>query len=184
MKKRRTPRAGAAAEARRKARRRATPRWLANPEGLDAIARSRCLMVLSVLSGEKTVSDVIAETRISRGTYYQLETRALTAMLSGLNPLGSAKEKGSAELLAAQARIGALLTRVEHLEQDKRRAERLLLLTRKSIRAPVTTGRRGRAPNAVLLGLSASGERRPRRSRAKPSAAAASTPTRAGESGP
>ena len=160
------------------------PKWLSNSEGLDAIARSRCLMVLSVLSGEKTVSDVIAETRISRGTYYQLETRALSAMLTGLNPLGSVTQKGSVELSEAQARIEALQGRVERLEQDKRRTQRLLLLTRKSIRAPVTTGRRGRAPKSALLGLTPSGRTRSRVSRAKASPGSSSNPTKAGGSVP
>lgn len=184
MNKERTPRAGTAVVTRRKPRRRAMPKWLANSEGLDAIARSRCLMVLSVLSGEKTVSDVIAETRISRGTYYQLETRALSAMLTGLNPLGPASQKDALELSQAQARIEALQGRVEQLEQDKRRTQRLLLLTRKSIRAPVTTGRRGRAPKSALLGLTPSGRTRSPRSRTKAASGSASIPTKAGESAP
>ena len=60
-------------------------------EEIDRIAQQRCLMVLSVLSGEKPVTDAIAEAGISRGTYYQLETRALSAMLRALGPLASAE---------------------------------------------------------------------------------------------
>jgi len=69
---------------RRKNRARPTPRWLARSADLDPIARVRCLMVLSVLSGEKPVTDAITEAGISRGRYYQLETRALSAMLRAL----------------------------------------------------------------------------------------------------
>src|SRR5438270_8570674 len=100
MKTARASRDGAAGGLRRKHRPRPTPKWLENSQELDAIARSRCLMVLSVLSGEKPVTDAIAETKISRGTYYQLEAKALNAMLAALNPIASASESGRAALSA------------------------------------------------------------------------------------
>lgn len=184
MTKQRAPRAGQAADRRRKHRRRPTPKWLESTQELDAIARARCLMVLSVLSGEKPVTEAIGEAKISRGTYYQMETRVLKAMLAALNPLAGPKQDGSADLAAAAARIEELQARIERLEQDKRRAERLLLLTRKAIRAPVTTGRRGRRPKDARQGLIATGKTHWRISRAKASATAPSTPTRAGENGP
>jgi hypothetical protein len=53
-----------------------------------------------------------------------------------------------------------LQERVQRLEREKRRAERLLLLTRKAMRAPVTTHRRGRPPKARLPGSIASVKRR------------------------
>ncbi len=137
-------------------------------------------MVLSVLSGEKPVTDAIRQAKISRGTYYQMETRALNAMLAALNPIATVTQGATPDLSAT--RIEALLNRIRHLEQDKRRTQRLLLLTRKSIRAPVTTGRRGRPPKIALLGLIPSGRMVSRASKAKAIAAAASTPTRAGES--
>jgi hypothetical protein len=183
MRNRQRARNGRSAAARSAPRRRALPKWL-DLQGLDAVARARCLMVLSVLSGEKTVSDAIAEHKISRGTYYQMETRALTAVLSALNPLTPWTEKSSAELSAAATRIEGLLARVEQLEQEKRRTQRLLLLTRKSIRAPVTTGRRGRPPKVAFLGSMPSGRTRSGISRTKAIPAASSTPTRAGESTP
>src|SRR5262249_20415102 len=134
-----------APERRRQPRPRPTPRWLESSAELDATARSRCLMVLSVLSGEKPVTEAIQEAKISRGTYYQMETRALKAMLAVLNPLASSREDGSADLsAAAAARIGQLEDRVRDLEQDKRRAERLLYLTRKAMRLPPIASPRGR----------------------------------------
>ena len=186
MKTARASRDGAAGGLRRKHRPRPTPKWLENSQELDAIARSRCLMVLSVLSGEKPVTDAIAETKISRGTYYQLEAKALNAMLAALNPIASASESGRADLSAAAARIGQLQAQVERLEQENRRTQRLLLLTRKSIQSPVTTGRRGRLPKSALLGLIPSGRVRSRGSKAKAKAmsSTASIPTRAGESAP
>jgi hypothetical protein len=104
------------------------------------------LLVLSVLSGEKSVTEAIAQAKISRGLYYQLETRALWAMLSALNPVVSS---GATQLSSAMARIAQLQAQVERLEQAKRRTQRLLLLTRKSIRAPVKTLHRGRWPKTL-----------------------------------
>ena len=137
---------GTTVEAARKRRSRRAPKWLQPTDGLDAVARRRCLLVLSVLSGETPVSDAIEEARISRGTYYKLETRALRGMLQALNPLStwSGKER------LARERIGALEAKLARSEQERRRLQRLLRLVRLSIRAPVTTGRRGRPPKAAL----------------------------------
>ena len=180
MKTQRARRAGSADEPRRKHRPRPIPKWLQDSEKLDAIARARCLMVLSVLSGEKPVTDAIHQAKIARGTYYQMETRALNAMLAALNPLATAAETAVPDLSAH--RIEALLARIAQLEQEKRRTQRLLLLTRKSIRSPLTTGRRGRLPKAMLLGSMPGGRVRSVASKAKASSSAGSTPTKAGES--
>lgn len=155
------------------------PKWLQDSEKLDAMARSRCLMVLSVLSGEKPVTDAIQEAKIARGTYYQMETRALNAMLAALNPLASVSETAVPDLSAT--RIEALLERITQLEQEKRRTQRLLLLTRKTIRAPLTTGRKGRISKAALLGSMPIGKRPSSSSKAKASTTASSIPTRTGE---
>ena len=141
-------------------------------------------MVLSVLSGEKPVSDAIEQARISRGTYYQMETRALEAMLAALNPVAPTKARGSADLAAAAARIAQLQVRVARLEVEKRRSERLLLLTRKTIRGPVTTGRRGRLPKSALLVSIPSARLRSGVSEKKLTLTLGSIPTKAGESAP
>ena len=143
-------RAGVTGESARKHRPRAIPKWLERSTEIEAIARSRCLMVLSVLSGETPVTDAIEQAKIARATYYKLESRALNAMLGAMNPLASPNANGAADLSAAMGQIGALEAKLKRLEQEKRRAERLLLLTRKTIRAPLTTGRRGRWPKATL----------------------------------
>lgn len=148
MKSKRALRGGRADDRRRKHRSRPVPKWLESTQGLDAMARSRCLMVLSVLSGEKPVTDAITEAKISRGTYYQMETRALNAMLGALNPLAGNGEGKKAHPSVAQ--IEELQERVARLEREKRRTQRLLLLTRKAVRAPLTTGRRGRLPKKAL----------------------------------
>lgn len=134
---------------RRKPRAHPLPRWLNGGKELDAIARSRCLLVLSVLSGETPVTSAIAQAKISRNTYYQLETRALNAMLAAMNPLAGSSADGRSDLSAATSRITELEGKVKLLERDKRRSGRLLLLTRKSLKAPVTMGRRGPWPKRL-----------------------------------
>jgi len=141
-------------------------------------------MVLSVLSGETPVSDAVVQAKISRGTYYQMETRALNAMLAALNPLASGSEAGAPDLSAAAARISELEAQVKALEQDKRRSQRLLLLARKSMRSPVSRGLRGRPPKRVLRGPNLSGRPGWRRLKAKASPSGPSTQTRDGENAP
>lgn len=144
----------------RKHRPRPLPKWLMNTTQLEAIARSRCLLVLSVLSGETPVTDAVNRAKISRATYYHLETRALRAMLTALNPLaGNVDPTGAADLAAASARIAQLQMQVKRLEQEKRRSQRLWLMMRKSVRAPVTTGHRGRWPKGLRYGSSLRGTR-------------------------
>lgn len=106
-------------------------------QDLDAMAKRRCLMLLSVLSGQQTVSEAIADAQISVGTYYQLETRALSAMMTALTP--DASNEG---VPSSWKTISRLEARVKQLEQDKRRLERLLSLTKKVVRpGPMTTPR-------------------------------------------
>ena len=114
----------------RRPRKRPTPKWLVQQQDLDEVARRRCLMILSVLSGERAVTEVIMEAGISRQNYYELETRALHAMLKALVPGTSAE--GAAT--TAEKRVVELEQRLKKLQTEKRRAERLLLLTRKVMR--------------------------------------------------
>src|SRR5438552_1953456 len=113
----------------RRHRSRPTPKWLQKQDELDAIAQRRTLMVLEVLSGQKPVTDAIAEAQISRGHYYQLEERALKAILEAMEPGAS---PGRAP--EATTRLLQMEERVKQLEKEKRRLERLLSMTRKVLR--------------------------------------------------
>lgn len=155
MSKANVARVGKAEHGRRKPRSHRLPRWLRNGADLDAIAKSRCLMLLSVISGATPVTTAIAQAKISRATYYKLETRALNAMLSAINPLAGQATDGRADLSAASQRITELEGKVQSLERDKRRAERLWLLTRRTLKAPLVSGRRGRWPRQRALPNSA-----------------------------
>ncbi len=108
------------------------------------MARRRCLMVLSVLSGERAVTEVIAEAQISRGTYYTLEERALCAMIGALAPAANEESTSIAESPAK--RIAELEAKVAKLEREKRRSERLLLLTRKVVKPGPMKMSAGRPP--------------------------------------
>jgi hypothetical protein len=166
---------------RRKLRSRPTPRWLTQKNDLDEMAKRRCLLVLSVLSGERAVTEVIDEAQISRPMYYQLEERALRAMLLALTP--GASEPGASE---PAKRVVELEQRVAELEKDKRRSERLLLLTRKVMKGgPVklSVGRPRKSPPSASS--TSAGRKRSRvspRKRTTPTASALpSTPTPVGE---
>lgn len=159
---------------RRKHRSRPTPRWLMKGEDLDRLARARCLMILNVLSGETPVSDAVAAAGISRGTYYQLETRALNGMLRALVP--GAKE--ASEDSGPVSQIVALEAKVKRLERAGRRAERLLALTRKVVRGSAVTLSGPRTSSTRR------GERRSTGSAERSEGAKGpSTPTKAGEAG-
>src|SRR5262245_42908460 len=119
----------------RSRRGRPTPKWLLSSEQIDRVAKARCLMLLSVLSGEKPVTDAITEAGISRGTYYQLETRGLNGMLKALGPLGGESPGEDAKALR---RIAELESKVRRLEAAKRRSQRLLLMTRRVVKGGVT----------------------------------------------
>lgn len=169
----------------RSTRSRPTPKWLKEPvpEGPEAVARRRCLLVLAVLSGEQPVTDAIESTGVSRQLYYQLEERALKAMLRALAPSAEGREEME-QSLAAQ--LDSALGRVKLLEMEKRRAERLLLLTRKLIRpGPVTVGRGGR-PRKYARRSAASGPAPSSAGATKPATAspALSTPGPTGEPTP
>lgn len=125
-------------------RARPTPSFLLEQQDLDDIARRRCLLILNVLSGQTPVTDAITGTDISRQNYYQLEERALRAMLRALTP-GQEQAPPAGPDPQQARRISELESRVRELEQDKRRHERLLFLTRKVVApGPLKLGQRGR----------------------------------------
>lgn len=152
---------------RRKGRARPMPRWLKEREGLEETARRRCLLMLSVLSGERPVTDAIAEAGLSRGRYYQLEERAIQAMLESMLPTPGPGKPPDQSL-----KIVELEKKIARLEQEKRRTERLLFLTRKVVRkGPVTIPGLGRPPSTR------SGGRPSRNSAATSKAQASASPS-------
>jgi hypothetical protein len=127
------------------------PKWLKSPAGAQAMAHGRCLMLLAVLSGQKTVTEAIEEARISRALYYQLEVKALRGMIRALDPVPETSASEGQELRVARRRIKMMSLQIKLLTQRKRSAERLLRLVWKS-RTPLTSGRRGRPPASLSRG--------------------------------
>jgi hypothetical protein len=125
------------------------PKWLLNPGEAQAIAHGRCLMILAVLSGQKTVKEAIEEQKICRTLYYQLESKALRGMVRALNPTTSEWTSDRRELRRAQARIRVLTAQVKALTQRKRSQERLLRLVLKSSQVQLNTARPGRRPKGL-----------------------------------
>lgn len=134
------------------------PKWLLNPNESQAIGHGRCLMILAVLSGQKTVKEVTEEQKICRTLYYQLESRALKGMVRALNPMTSEAASDRRELRQALRRIRALSLQLKLLTQRKRSVERLLRLVMKSSRVPLNTARRGRRPKALAQWMMRGGD--------------------------
>jgi hypothetical protein len=105
------------------------------------------MLVLSVLSGETPVSTAIEEAQISRGFYYQLETKAINAMLLALAP-GSDGDP-SPDATGLHHRIKQLEDKVMKAEAAQRRAERLLFIQRKLTSSGPVKTRRGRPPKTT-----------------------------------
>lgn len=149
MQKTKSAQAASAAEPpkrKRALRARPVPKWVKLNQDLDEMARRRCLMILNVLSGAQPVSAAIEEAQISRGLYYQLETKAMRGMLAALMP--STDSEGEPAISTTE-RVTQLEAKVTHLEREKRRLERLLYVTKQIVRpGPVAqpTGR-GRKPS-------------------------------------
>jgi hypothetical protein len=136
------PRPQQGASQKRKRRSRPVPRWLTKTPDLDAVARNRVMLVLSVLSGEKPVTTAIEESGISRGFYYQLETKAINAMLLALAP-GSDGDS-SPDATGLHHRVKVLEEKLARAEQAQRRAERLLFVQRKLTSSGPMKTQRGR----------------------------------------
>jgi hypothetical protein len=169
---------------RRAPRRRGVPRWLTGRKDLDQVAQRRTLLVLSVLSGHTPVTTAITEHGISRPLYYQLETKAVIGMMRSLTP--GANAASNPDDATPMRQIVELEEKVARLEQENRRLERLLLLTKKVLpKGPVAfPQRRGRKPGR----RSTSAGPTPSPSSKKPTAAttltSSSTPTTAGATAP
>lgn len=145
---------------------------------VDTMAKRRVMMVLHVLSGRVPVTQAIEDAKISRGTYYQLETRALQAMLRALAPSSTSDDETSTD----GATLVELKARVDKLEVERRRLERLLAMTTKVLgKGPMATAR-GRPRRSSRTAAKSKSTTRNRIDKAAKSAEA-STPKPAGGDG-
>ena len=168
---------------RRRERARPVPKWLLTNEELDKVAKARCLMILSVLAGELPVSQAIIEANISRPTYYQLETRALNAMLAAVHPAKSPRPGRPEAKADASSQIAALEKKLQTAERLKRRAERMVSVMRK-VMQPVPLLPRVRRKSSASRSSTPTGNKPSTSSPATTTSPSASTPTRDGADGP
>jgi len=169
-------------DGRRKTRSRPMPKLLTgDADALDELAKRRCLMVLSVLSGQRPVSDVIEEAKLSRQTYYQLEIRAIQGML---RELGTSHGSVEAQMAQLHADNTVLKKELARLQTTNRRLEHLLLVTRKVLKSgPMTLANRGRprkvhTPRSASTGTSDSNISRTVSKATTESPSSASSPTK------
>jgi hypothetical protein len=169
----------AASPSKRKNRPRPTPSWLKQQQDLNDVARRRCLMILEVLSGAVPVSEAIETALISRGLYYQLETKAVRAMLAALEP---GTDPAGEPAVSASEKITQLEEKVTRLERDKRRIERLLFVTKLVVKpGPVAMpSKRGRKKGVKLSSTQSGSKPSPSSTSANSLSSSPSTPTPAG----
>jgi hypothetical protein len=124
------------------------PSWFLKPIERRAVAQQRCLMVLAVLAGQRTVSEVVAQEKIARAQFYLWESRALQGMLQALDPTPTRTPEEREQLKMARERLRQMGEQIKLVTQRKRGAERLLRLVLKSGRTPLKMPR-GRPPKAL-----------------------------------
>ena len=168
---------------RRRERARPVPKWLLTNEELDKVAKARCLMILSVLAGELPVSQAILEANISRPTYYQLETRALNAILAAVHPAKSAGPGRPGRKQSPDGRIAELEKKLQVVERQKRRAERMVTLMRK-VMQPVPLLPRVRRKSSASRPSTTTGSRPSTSSPATTTSPSDSIPTKDGADAP
>jgi hypothetical protein len=152
------------------------PQWLKEQQDLDEMAKRRCLMVLEVLSGEKPVSDVIEENQISRGLYYQLETKAVRGMLAALAP--GADPTG--QPVGTIERLHLLEAKCAKLEREKRRTDRLLYVTKQVVKPGPIGTLTGRLPRSSTTNGKKSSPGSTAKTPATPTSTSTPTPSGAG----
>ena len=121
-------------------------------------ARQLAIGILQALSGLKGTTEVCEDLGISQARYYQLEHRALSAMLASLEP----RERG--RQASEGKRIETLLREKERLSRELRRYQSLARVGRRGLALAPARGkkaakkkrvRRGERGKRVLKTLSA-----------------------------
>jgi hypothetical protein len=160
----------------RERRTRPTPKLLTEANEKNEVGKRRTLLVLSVLSGQRTVSDVIEESKMTRQSYYNMETRAVMVMLRELGASGGL----TAEYRRAQQEVREQELRIERLLEDKRRLEHLLMVTRRLVKTgPMTLAKGGRPRRTQTTAELHSTESPSSKERSTTATTVDSTPTKA-----
>lgn len=113
----------------------------------DPEAKAKVMLVLQVLSGEKTINGACREIGLLPLQYYKLEDKMVRAMVeTAMLPKGAPRRDGAEE-------IRTLSEETEALRQEQRRMQSLVRITRKVLglknRRPRKTGP-GKPKEALL----------------------------------
>lgn len=83
------------------------------------VARRTASLILEALTGVRTTQDAADALGVALPRYYVLETRALSGLVSALEPRARGRQRGAAE------RVSALESEVARLERELRRFQAL-----------------------------------------------------------
>jgi hypothetical protein len=112
-------------------------------------AKRLAAAILEVLAGLRTPAQAAALVRVSLPRYYQLETRAVAALVQACAPQPHGRRRGPARELAA------LTKENERLQRELGRQQSLVRLAQRSVGlappAPVPKGRRRRKTARALV---------------------------------
>jgi len=112
-------------------------------------AKRLAAAILEVLAGLRTPAQAAALVRVSLPRYYQLETRAVAALVQACAPQPHGRRRGPARELAALAKEN------ERLQRELGRQQSLVRLAQRSVGlsppAPVPKGQRRRKTARALV---------------------------------
>jgi hypothetical protein len=180
--------ARAARPAAQPARRRHTPGGVRLGQGASAEAQRLAAAILEVLAGVRTPAQVAAALGVSLPRYFQLEARALQALVAGCEP----RPRGPGR--SAERELAGLRRQHERLERELSRQQALVRLAQRAAGlAPLKAAgnpaggqekgrkRRPRRPVVRALGAAEALQRRSQEAPSPEAARAAATPEAAPE---
>ena len=110
----------------------------AGPQGREA--QRRAAAILEVLAGARTPAQAAAALGLSLPHYYQLEGRALRALVAGC----AAKPKGRTP--SADGALAALRRQHDRLERELARQQALVRLAQRAVGLPAPAAKAAKAP--------------------------------------
>jgi hypothetical protein len=180
--------AAAARPAAQPARRRHTPGGVRLGQGASALAQRQAAAILEVLAGVRTPAQAAEALGVSLPRYFQLEARAVQALVAGCEP----RPRGPGR--SAEREVTALRQQQERLQRELSRQQALVRLAQRTVglAPPRAAGnpsggqeksrkRRRRRPVVRALGAAEALQRRSQEAPSPEGARAAATPEGATE---
>lgn len=125
------------------------------------VARRTASLILEALTGVRTTQEAADALGVALPRYYVLETRALSGLVSALEPRARGRQRGAAE------RVSALESEVARLERELRRFQALQRASQRALglvgAAPAREGKAKARRSKVDEGAKPKRKRRPNR---------------------